>query len=91
MTTTKSHDLDTAREAARFSADEAFDMLADTEPERSRQADGLKDAIHEGFYPHEMEWLESELGRERTDAEEDAYVEAWKDRIRERKEDEGLA
>jgi hypothetical protein len=91
MTTTKSHDLDTAREAARFSADEAFDMLANTEPERSRQADGLEDAIDGGIFSNEMDWLEDELGRDRTEEEEAAYVEAWKDRIRERRENEGLA
>ena len=91
MTTTQTQDLDTAQAAAKKSAREAFDQLATTEPERSRQADGLEDAIDGGFYPHEMEWLEDELGRDRTDKEEEEYISTWKETIRDLKEGEGLA
>lgn len=91
MTATDEHDLDTARKAAIESADEAFSMLPNTEPERTDQSGELPSAIDYSIYSAEMEWLEDELGRERTDEEEREYITAWKERIRDRREDEGLA
>lgn len=91
MDATAQHDLDTARDAATTSADEAFSQLATTEPERSRQANGLEDAIDAGFYKHDMQYLENELGRDRTEEEEKEYIHTWKRRILERKAQEGLA
>lgn len=83
-------DLETARSAAKKSANEAFDQLPNTEPERSKHADGL-DTIPGGWYQNEMKWLEDELGREPTEEEEDKYVSAWKEAIQEMKEKDGLA
>jgi hypothetical protein len=90
MITTQTHDLDTAKAAAKKSADEAFDTLPNTEPERSEHADGL-DTIPGAWYQNEMEWLKNELGREPTSREEEAYREAWEGRIEERKEEAGIA
>jgi hypothetical protein len=85
MTTTQTHDLDTVKSAAKKSADEAFSVLPSTEPERSEQADGLT-TLPEEFWRAEKDWLESELGREPTSREEEAYRETWEGRIEERKE-----
>jgi hypothetical protein len=78
-------DLETARSAAKKSANEAFGALANTEPERSRQADGLEELPDE-FWIAEKNWLEDELGREPTDEEEREYRETWKEAIQELKE-----
>jgi hypothetical protein len=90
MITTQTHDLDTAKAAAKKSADEAFDVLPKSDPERREQADGLT-PLPDEFWRAEREWLESELGREPTSREEEAYREAWEGRIEERKEEAGIA
>jgi len=83
-------DLETARSAAKKSANEAFDQLPNTEPERSKHADGL-DTIPGAWYQNEMSYLEDELGHQPNDEEEEAYRTAWRRQIKELKAQEDLS
>jgi hypothetical protein len=79
----------TITDAARRSADEAYEQLPNTEPERSQQVQNLT-VMPGGFYQAEVDYLADEIGREPTDDEESLYVSAWEERIEERAEADRL-
>jgi len=83
-------DFEAVRSAAKKSANEAFDQLPNTEPQRSNQAEGLT-PLPDEFWIAEKDWLKDELDREPTEEEYEEYVETWEAKIRDLKEEDGLA
>jgi len=76
------------RKAARFSAQEAFSHLPDTEPERTETADP---SMPDGFWPHEVDHLEENLDRPATDEEKEIYRSTWEGRYEELMVEDGIA